>query len=385
MKILICASEYPPYTSGAGNVAYNTIKHFEKHGHECIVCSPIGPDIKICDEKIIKRIFNFRPLCYLYTVIYFWFKTKKYVERNLKNYDALLLHNINPIFSWDIHSVNTKILFIFHTTYFGYYDKLSLHGMYKLYYNFMARLEQKRLAKINKKAIFIGVNQATCDELFSQGIDKIKIKCISNGVDIEKFKPSPLKAKIRRKLGLPQDQILFLSVGRITEQKDLFKMIEVFKNIQKLNSNVLLVIVGGGELLRDLQQYAKNNGIKNVKFEGYVNDEYLPLFYASSDYFIISSKYEGQPLTLLEAIASGLPCIVSKIPNLSVVKVANCGIIVNFDNCEGASNDILQYIMTDLPSIHSKNGRNYAEKNLNWELVAKNYLKNLSTLEGNNA
>ena len=88
----------------------------------------------------------------------------------------------------------------------------------------------------------------------------------------------------------------------------------------------------------------------------------------------MTSKYEGQPLTLLEAMSSGLFCIVSNIPNLRIVEDAKCGSIVDFGDIEKAAEGIIEYFEMDNLG-HSKNAREYAVNNLNWKIIAEKYLE----------
>ncbi len=135
-----------------------------------------------------------------------------------------------------------------------------------------------------------------------------------------------------------------------------------------------LIIAGKGNKLNQLKEYAANKNISNIKFMGFIDDDYLPSLYSCSNYFLMTSEYEGQPLTLLEAMASGLPCIVSEIPNLRIVEKADCGIVVDFSHVEKAAHKIIDYINQD-NSEHGKNGRKYAEEYLDWSIIAEKYLK----------
>jgi len=112
-----------------------------------------------------------------------------------------------------------------------------------------------------------------------------------------------------------------------------------------------------------------------------VDDQDLPDLYACADYYIMTSKYEGgmPPLTLAEAMASGLPCIVSDIPNLAIVKDADCGTIVDFTDLSVALNDILDYLKLDHHS-HGVNARNFATSSLDWEIITEDYLQALKDI-----
>jgi glycosyltransferase involved in cell wall biosynthesis len=122
-----------------------------------------------------------------------------------------------------------------------------------------------------------------------------------------------------------------------------------------------------------MKRYVSDESIPNVIFVGFVEYNSLPDYYSCADYYIMTSEYEGQPLTLLEAMASGLPCIVSDIPNLNIVKDANCGVVLDFSDKEEAVRQIINYIGKD-NAQHSLNARKYAVGILDWRIIAEKYL-----------
>jgi glycosyltransferase involved in cell wall biosynthesis len=157
-------------------------------------------------------------------------------------------------------------------------------------------------------------------------------------------------------------------------------MIEVFSHLEKELGDVTLCIAGNGELLEETKDLAEKMGLRKVLFLGHVDhDRDLPDLYACADYYLMTSKYEGLPLTLLEAMASGLPCIVSDIPNLGIVRDADCGIILNYGDVSSASDQMLDYISNGHPD-HSQNARRYALDRLDWHLISEQYHKEFLAL-----
>jgi glycosyltransferase involved in cell wall biosynthesis len=363
MQILVCTSEYPPdYSSGIGNVAYNVVEQLRKMGVDCTVCSP-NAGIKLRSSRMIDKFG-------ILGLLYYWSQVSKYFKEN--DFDVVWLHN--PLFLRN--NPFQRNLITIHTTYYG---KVILGLNLKIYYKIASKIEKYCLNKINEKARFTAVSQQVCKELEEIGINKERITYIPNGVDTEQFKPSNDKKILRKKFGIPEEHLIFLSLGRLTEAKQPLKSIEVFSRIEKEIKDVTLVIAGKGELLEETKEFVRQKKLKNVIFLGYVDEEEKPDLYACSDYYIITSKYEGQPLTLLEAMVSGLPCIVSDIPNLRIVEDAKCGIVVDFDNEENAAQEIIRYLEGD-NSEDLKNAREYAVKNLDWRIIAEKYLEEFERL-----
>jgi len=265
------------------------------------------------------------------------------------------------------------------------YGKVT-HKMYPLplhvYYKISFQIEKYCLRKVSKdRAKFTALTPQGVEELKGVGIGTEDIVCISNGADTERFKPSNKKKELRRRFNLPEDGRILLSLGRLAEVKQPYKLIELFSLVEKGLRNVTLVVAGSGELAQKTRQLASDKGLKRIRFLGHVDyQDEVPDLYVCCDYYIMTSKYEGLPLTLLEAMSSGLPCIVSDIPPLrSMVEKAKCGIIVDFNDGEEAARQIVNYLGRD-NSEHSQNARAYAIKNLTWEIIAQQYLKEFEKL-----
>ena len=373
MKLLVCTQEYPPrYSSGIGNVVYNVVERLQAMGIDCTICSPAGPDITLGSTWMIQRFG-------ILGLLNYWRQVTRYFKQRAEDYDMVWLNN--PFFIRS--SPFKKSLITIHGTYYGMSVRRIYSWYYHLVYKISSRFEKNSWRKLSLGNVkFTAVSNQAATELEARGIDHEKITYIPNGVNIERFKPADDKKRPREKFNLPQDDIVVLSLGRLTEQKEPYRLIRVFSLVEKEIKDITLVIAGVGELLSGAERLAQQQGMTNIRFLGYVDHEQdTPDLYAGSDYFAVSSKYEGgEPiLTLAEAMASGLPSIVSDIPHFKFIEDANCGIIVDFTKPQKAAKKIIEYLKGD-NSNHSQNARQYAIDNVSWETITKKYLEEFEKL-----
>ena len=141
------------------------------------------------------------------------------------------------------------------------------------------------------------VSQEATESLISKGaFNKNNLTTVYNGIDLSKFKSFKTEKK--------NDEIMVLSVGRFNEQKDypnLFKAIKILKD-NSLIEKVKFYIVGDGELRSYLEKTIEDYGIKNnVVLLGKRSD--IPELLNQADYFVLSSRHEGLPTVVIEAMA----------------------------------------------------------------------------------
>lgn len=367
MKLLVCCTEYYPYGSGIANVAYNVVQQLRQRDICCEVCSPIGPDIRLGSTSLIQRAGRVG-------LLHYWECVRQYFRRKVGVYDVAWLHY--PLFirpSFFAAAVAT----IHSTAYKQSRERLYGQAKYHLYYTMAARLERFSLLRLSDTTLFTGVSPDVCKTLEQMGIDPQSVVYIPNGVDTEQFKPAHNKKGLRSKFHLPEQATLLLSVGRMSVQKQPLRLIEAFARLSRLSDNLALAFAGDGELLEDARQLALRRGLDNVFFLGHVdhtND--LPDLYACADYYVMASVYEGQPLTLLEAMSSGLPCLVSDLPTLGIVQEAECGLVLDFARSEEAARAMAAFLTRDT-SHEAKNARDYVVRNRGWDVVAQQYLERL--------
>jgi glycosyltransferase involved in cell wall biosynthesis len=112
----------------------------------------------------------------------------------------------------------------------------------------------------------------------------------------------------RDALGIPRDRIVVLTVGKLTDVKDPFALLDVCAD-PRIASRIHGLCVGSGPLEPSLRERAR--GMSNVTFTGFVNQSELPRMYGLADIFLMPSLRETWGLVLNEAMAAGLPAVVS--------------------------------------------------------------------------
>lgn len=136
-------------------------------------------------------------------------------------------------------------------------------------------------------------------------------RMIPNGVDLQRFAFNNEKRKqMRNDLGINKDTFVLGHVGRITVPKNHKFLVELFAEYHKMNQNSKLLLVGGGELFEEVKQQISQLGINDavVMVGSKTNTED---YYQAMDVFVFPSLWEGLPVSVVEAQANGLLCLLS--------------------------------------------------------------------------
>lgn len=226
---------------------------------------------------------------------------RKSINQFLEKYNADLIHCHG--FRADLLTNQLNNIAKISTVHnFPYYDYVYLYG--KLIGSLMAWYHVKIIAEQPQN--FVACSKSIAQQFSQKGI---RLKYITNGVDTEKFFPADndLKRKLRIKLGIPLEKKVFITVGSLIQRKDVSTVIRGFTIYNNNNKNSLLLVAGDGKERKNLERLAN----KSVVFLGKVSNivEYLQ----ASDFFISASLAEGLPNAVLEAMACGLPCVLSNI------------------------------------------------------------------------
>ena len=131
------------------------------------------------------------------------------------------------------------------------------------------------------------------------------------GIDLDKFqKKEPTRQEIRNKLGIPERKIILMSVGELTKRKNHMAVIEALACLEEYD--ILYVVCGDGPMKARLRARAEELGVRErVKLLGFRKD--IAELHKMADIFVFPSLQEGLPVALMEAMASGLPIVASRI------------------------------------------------------------------------
>ena len=153
------------------------------------------------------------------------------------------------------------------------------------------------------------------------GVRPEKISVIPGSVDLEKFRPSGDRDALRRRLGWPLDRRIIFCVRRLVARMGIAELIESFAEIAARFPDVDLHIGGRGELENELRAQALRLGLEQrIVFCGFIPEDDLPGHYAASDLSILpSQKLEGFGLAAVEALACGVPVLVTPVGGLPEV------------------------------------------------------------------
>lgn len=138
-----------------------------------------------------------------------------------------------------------------------------------------------------------------------------RFRVLHYGIDLLPLKESVVKDDVRHELGLPPGAPVVGHVGRFVPAKNHRFILKIAAELIRQRPNLQLLLVGDGQLRGETEAEARSKGLlSNIHFAGSRTD-ILRLMRGAMDAFVFPSLWEGLPLTLLEAQAAGLPCVIS--------------------------------------------------------------------------
>jgi len=217
-----------------------------------------------------------------------------------KNTQTIIISN--NCYGWSLNKSFVRAINVYHGTAVGYRKAMEDAG-YHYYHSLRVNELLEKRSALGK--IIVAVSNNTKREL--ESYYKLTVhSVIENGVDVHLFRPLRDKERLRKIFGLPQSKFLGLFVGRNTVRKgvDILSAIST-----QLPADVYIVALSNRSVI------GKNIlNLRNIDFHD------LPKLYSAVDFFLFPSRYEGCSYSVIEAMACGLPLVVSNIGHVSRIK-----------------------------------------------------------------
>lgn len=176
-------------------------------------------------------------------------------------------------------------------------------------------------------------------DLLKQKMPFMSFDYVNNGVDTQIFYPTSDKQKVRKTLGLPSDKIIFVWAGTFSQLKNPLCLVKAIKNIK--DKRAFFVFCGGkGPLLKEAKKQLKD--FRNVLFTGYTSQIFL--YFQAGDFYISTSLSEGFHLTVYEALACGMPAILSDLEVYKEIQQAGCSFMYRRDSTESLQTLIVKLL-----------------------------------------
>lgn len=373
MKILVISHEYPPIGGGGANACLFLTREFAKAGHEVtILTANFGqlPKKEITPEGVtIKRVKCKRKneasssfaemFSYLLAA---WKKAGTLVRQNQFDFCLVFFGIPSGPLAFYLKK-RYKLRYLIRS---GGGDIPGTQKRFDVIYKILS----PALRTIWKQSEGIVANSEGLKKRAQDFESRYPVYVVENGVDADYFKPAPDKRDI--------SIVNILFVSRLIERKGLQYIIPKLNTIQKqvkekTGRDVRLTIVGDGPYKEHLEhlvdEYACHD---SVLFMGKKNKNELDVIYQSADLFILPSQWEGMPNVVLEAMASGLPIVMTPCEGSGELITDN-GYISDLEHFDSK---IIQLCIDEkLRAQMSQNSVKAVKERFSWHRAAKKYLE----------
>ena len=377
-KILFFNYEYPPLGGGAANATKYILKEYAQRDDleidlvtssitDKYVLETIGKNIKIHRLPIGKNSENLNYQSQFELIKYTWrayFFARKLLQKKSYNlthsFFAVPTGVLSIILKWQYKL--PYIVSLRGSDVPGYSERFA-----KIYW-----ILTPIIHKVWHQAKFVVTNSKGLTDLAQKSDGKQKFVEIFNGIDTNFYQPGKRSVEDRKK------EFRILLASRLTKRKGFNYAIDAFARLVKKYPHITMQIAGGeGNAMADLKKQVKDLGLENkIKFSGLYAKEESPEIYNWADVFVMPSLNEGMSNNLLEALASGLPVLMTPTGGAEeLISDGKNGFLIKMQDVESIV-DKLEILIKNPAKCDElgKDSRKLAEK-MSWKSVANDYIK----------
>jgi len=397
MKVAMLSSEFPPKWGGVGIGAYyHALVMAKEHGVKYDIFT------RETTEHFPKMPGKTSIIPIKYTKLPMYFATSfgrnavKKMDDLGKKWDICHVEGNMTLLDKDLYPrIKAPIITSQHGTWRGERSEMRLEdvsfnvaGMNDLAVMYLSpRFDKYEDYALMFSDIVVAISKREEKALRSRDVTDVKAKIvrIAQGVDEKTFHPSNKDPKLRKRLKVKDDSGLVLFVGRLAGRKGLDTVVEAFDIIAAEDSSVRLAVVGTGPRTGMVRKETKRRGIDDrVEMVGTVDLNELAAFYASADVTLFPSRWEGFGLIPLESMASGTPCVSTRVGAADdIITDGKDGYLVDVDDPEALAQKALKVLRS--PAKRKAMGeaaRKKVEDNFTWSHTGRAYYNLYQELSG---
>ncbi|OGY87646.1 MAG: hypothetical protein A2233_01705 [Candidatus Kerfeldbacteria bacterium RIFOXYA2_FULL_38_24] len=351
MKIAIFSDTFPPQVNGVANVVKNLATHLANHGHKIYVVTVAKGFKKF---KTIKKEENYTLINVpsVPAMIYHGYRLAlpnnwllRYFKKNIPD----IIHTHTPfLVGWEAVQLAKTLGCPLVGTHHTFYDQYLKH--IKLDFAWTKKWSWKYTTKYyNRCELVISPSQSLAKTLQNHQLQK-PLKIIPNPINQLFFQPPPSllrKKQLKNKLGITGKSLVYM--GRVSFEKNIEKIIKALPLIKNKIPDINLVIIGDGPEKKRLQKLTKDLGMqKHILFTGFLYQQELIDTLQANEIFVTASTSENMPLSVLEAMAVGLPVVAVKALGMpEIVEDRHNGLLTDTDNENELAEKILKLLTTE--------------------------------------
>lgn len=374
MKIAQVGPEYYPTIGGVGQVMKELAERQVKEGHEVHVYVPDWDKYKRIKKKeeIINGVYIHRCKYWFKAANFMTFWPSLFWKLSKEKFDVIHSHLFaHPHFVISGLVAEMKRTPHIHTTHCPWSDaprslvgRLGILASYNIFSRFVLKLTSKIIAITPWENNFIQ----------KYGGEKKKIINLPNGMSNEFF----VKVKsndFKKKFGIGDKEKIVLFFGRLNFTKGPDKFVEIAKEVLKKRKDVFFVIRGPDEGMKKIVKNKIGNEERILLLNETRDRKEIIKMYQAADIFVMPSYREGLPLTLFEAMASGLPIVAAPVNGIPFeVQDSKNGVLIEYGNNEKFAEKIIELLNNK--KLRDKISKNNIEKSreYNWDKIAKKAL-----------
>lgn len=318
MRIGLFTDTYFPQVSGVATSICTLKQELEKQGHEVYIFTTTDKAVKRYEDPTIIR---------LPSVPFMSFTDRRIVYRGLisaykiaKSYELDIIHtqtefSVGVFGKWIGRALRIPVVHTYHTQYEDY-----------VHYFAKGKVITPSMVKYILRDYLSGLDGVICPSRIVYNVlqdynIKLPKRIIPTGIVLENYIREDISkehvAELRSQIGLAQDEVMLLSLSRISFEKNIQALVQAMKTVSRENKKVKLVVVGDGPHLNELKSLTTSLGLDGkIIFTGMVPHSETALYYKACDFFVSASTSETQGLTYTESLVCGKPIIAHGNPYL---------------------------------------------------------------------